>query len=63
MSGKRRVLVCDDEPQVLRALTLVLSEAGFEVVPAAPTMTFVKLVNGLSATLTPPLTVRPASTR
>jgi len=35
MSGKRRVLVCDDEPQVLRALTLVLSEAGFEVVEAA----------------------------
>jgi two-component system, OmpR family, KDP operon response regulator KdpE len=34
MSGNRRVLVCDDEPQVLRALTLVLSEAGFEVLPA-----------------------------
>jgi len=30
-----RVLICDDEPQILRALTLVLSEAGFEVVPAA----------------------------
>ena len=32
MSG--RVLVCDDEPQILRALRVVLREAGFEVVPA-----------------------------
>jgi two-component system KDP operon response regulator KdpE len=31
----RRVLVCDDEPQILRALRVVLREAGFEVVPAA----------------------------
>ena len=31
MSG--RVLVCDDEPQILRALRVVLREAGFEVVP------------------------------
>jgi two-component system KDP operon response regulator KdpE len=30
----RRVLVCDDEPQILRALRVVLREAGFEVVPA-----------------------------
>jgi two-component system KDP operon response regulator KdpE len=29
------VLVCDDEPQILRALRVVLREAGFEVVPAA----------------------------
>jgi two-component system KDP operon response regulator KdpE len=28
------VLVCDDEPQILRALRVVLREAGFEVVPA-----------------------------
>jgi two-component system, OmpR family, KDP operon response regulator KdpE len=34
MSG-RRVLVCDDEPQILRALRVVLREAGFDVVPAA----------------------------
>jgi two-component system, OmpR family, KDP operon response regulator KdpE len=34
MSG-RRVLVCDDEPQILRALRVVLRDAGFEVVPAA----------------------------
>lgn len=34
MSGPR-VLICDDEPQIIRALTLVLSEAGFKVVPAA----------------------------
>jgi len=31
----RRVLVCDDEPQILRALRVVLREAGFDVVPAA----------------------------
>jgi two-component system, OmpR family, KDP operon response regulator KdpE len=31
----RRVLVCDDEPQILRALRVVLREAGFEVAPAA----------------------------
>jgi two-component system KDP operon response regulator KdpE len=30
-----RVLVCDDEPQILRALRVVLREAGFEAVPAA----------------------------
>jgi two-component system KDP operon response regulator KdpE len=34
MSG-RRVLICDDEPQILHALTLVLSEAGFRVVPCS----------------------------
>jgi two-component system KDP operon response regulator KdpE len=32
---QRRVLVCDDEPQVLRALKAVLRDAGFEAVPAA----------------------------
>jgi two-component system KDP operon response regulator KdpE len=31
----RRVLVCDDEPQILRALRVVLRDAGFEVTPAA----------------------------
>jgi len=30
-----RILVCDDEPQILRALRVVLREAGFDVVPAA----------------------------
>jgi two-component system KDP operon response regulator KdpE len=30
-----RVLVCDDEPQILRALRVVLREAGFEVIPAS----------------------------
>jgi two-component system KDP operon response regulator KdpE len=29
------VLICDDEPQIIYALKLVLSEAGFEVVPSA----------------------------
>jgi two-component system, OmpR family, KDP operon response regulator KdpE len=32
---RRRVLVCDDEPQILRALRVVLRDAGFEVLPAA----------------------------
>ena len=35
MTGRRRVLVCDDEPQILRALRVVLRDAGFDVVPAA----------------------------
>ena len=34
MSGSR-VLICDDEPQIIHALRLVLSQAGFEVVPSA----------------------------
>ena len=33
MSG-RRVLVCDDEPQILRALKIVMREAGFEAIQA-----------------------------
>ena len=31
----RRILVCDDEPQILRALRVVLRDAGFDVVTAA----------------------------
>ncbi|MHB8531278.1 MAG: response regulator transcription factor [Solirubrobacteraceae bacterium] len=31
---RRRVLVVDDEPQIVRALKVVLREAGFEAVPA-----------------------------
>ena len=34
MSG-RRILVCDDEPQILRALRVVLRDAGFDVITAA----------------------------
>jgi len=34
MSRARRVLVCDDEPQILRALRVVLREAGFEAIEA-----------------------------
>ena len=30
-----RVLVCDDEPQILRALRVILRDAGFEAVTAA----------------------------
>jgi two-component system KDP operon response regulator KdpE len=32
--GKARVLVCDDDSQILRALRVVLRDAGYEVVPA-----------------------------
>ena len=35
MNDRRRVLVCDDEPQILRAMKVVLGNAGFDVVPAA----------------------------
>ena len=35
MSARPRVLVCDDEPQILRALRVILRDAGFEAVPAA----------------------------
>ena len=35
MSTPLRVLVCDDEPQILRALRVILREAGFEVIAAA----------------------------
>ena len=34
MNAARRILVCDDEPQILRALKVVLREAGFETIPA-----------------------------
>ena len=34
MSDRRRILVCDDEPQILRALKVILREAGFEPMPA-----------------------------
>ncbi len=34
MNQGRRVLVCDDEPQILRALRVILRDAGFEVVTA-----------------------------
>ncbi len=34
MKQGRRVLVCDDEPQILRALRVILRDAGFEVVSA-----------------------------
>ena len=33
MNGAR-VLVCDDEPQILRALKVILRDAGFDVMPA-----------------------------
>jgi two-component system KDP operon response regulator KdpE len=35
MNGSARVLVCDDEAQILRALKVILRDAGYEAVPAA----------------------------
>ncbi len=35
MSGRSRVLVCDDETQILRALRVILRDVGFEALPAA----------------------------
>ncbi|MEA2144058.1 MAG: two-component system, OmpR family, operon response regulator KdpE [Solirubrobacteraceae bacterium] len=35
MSDRQRVLVCDDEPRILRALRVVLRDAGFDVVATA----------------------------
>jgi two-component system KDP operon response regulator KdpE len=34
VSDGRRVLVCDDEPQILRALRVILRDAGFDVITA-----------------------------
>jgi len=34
MSDRRRILVCDDEPQIVRALRVILRDAGFDAVPA-----------------------------
>jgi two-component system KDP operon response regulator KdpE len=34
VSARPRVLVCDDEPHIVRALKIVLREAGFEALPA-----------------------------
>jgi two-component system KDP operon response regulator KdpE len=34
MSERQRVLICDDEAQILRALRVILGDAGFEVIPA-----------------------------
>jgi two-component system KDP operon response regulator KdpE len=35
VSGEPRVLVCDDEPQILRALRVILRDAGYEAVTAS----------------------------
>ena len=34
MSARRRVLVCDDEPQILRALKVLLRDGGYDAEPA-----------------------------
>jgi two-component system, OmpR family, KDP operon response regulator KdpE len=34
LSGRALVLVCDDEPQILRALRVILRDAGYEAMPA-----------------------------
>ncbi len=33
-SGREQILVCDDEPQILRALRVILRDAGYEALPA-----------------------------
>ncbi len=35
MSERPRILVCDDEPQIVRALRVILRDAGYEAVAAA----------------------------
>jgi two-component system, OmpR family, KDP operon response regulator KdpE len=35
VSGAPRVLVCDDEPQIIRALRVILRDAGYEAVAAS----------------------------
>ena len=35
MSAQPRILVCDDEPQILRALKVILRDAGYEAVTAS----------------------------
>lgn len=35
MNSAPRVLVCDDEPQIVRALRVILRDAGYEAVPAS----------------------------
>jgi two-component system, OmpR family, KDP operon response regulator KdpE len=35
MNGATRVLVCDDEPQILRALRVILRDSGYEAVTAS----------------------------
>jgi two-component system KDP operon response regulator KdpE len=34
MNSRQRILICDDEAQILRALRVILGDAGYEVVPA-----------------------------
>jgi two-component system KDP operon response regulator KdpE len=34
MNARQRILICDDEGQILRALRVILGDAGYEVVPA-----------------------------
>ncbi|MGH2872484.1 MAG: response regulator transcription factor [Solirubrobacteraceae bacterium] len=34
-AARPRVLVCDDEPQILRALRVILRDAGYEALPAS----------------------------
>src|SRR5712691_5583458 len=33
--SQERILVCDDDPQILRALSLILRDAGYEVLIAS----------------------------
>ena len=44
-----RILVCDDEPQILRALRVILRDPGFEAVIAATGEDALDLVGGQTA--------------
>jgi len=35
LSDRPRILVCDDEPQIVRALRVILRDAGFDALPAS----------------------------
>jgi two-component system, OmpR family, KDP operon response regulator KdpE len=35
LNERPRILICDDEPQILRALRVILRDAGYEAVPAS----------------------------
>ena len=52
MNDSTRVLVCDDEEQILRALRVILRDAGYEAVTAA---TGASLLGGDCTSLCPRL--------
>ena len=66
MTAERRVLVCDDEVQILRALRIILRDAGFEVITAATAQealdaASLKGPHAAILDLTPPRALSPAA--